>query len=332
MENKEKYFFSFWLNLGNKTKNELQSIFYKLAECGIDEILATGSLEKTKLAIPLAAEKKIKFQHWQMTMINNDPQILKEHKDWFMINRDGKSSADYPPYVNYYHWLCPNNLQVKSYLNDLVASYCSLPGLKGIHLDYIRYPDVILPVKCQRQYGLLQQIEESRFDFCYCPYCLEKFQALYDKDINTIIHPDQDENWRHFRWQSISEIVDQLIPIASGYGKKITAAVFPTPDIARKLVRQNWAVWLLDAFYPMMYHEFYDQGIDWLAQAVIECRKETDRPVHVGIYLFALASEQLQQAIKLLISINVDGISFFDFHTATDDKLEIIKSFKISEN
>ena len=328
MRNKEKHFFSFWINLANKSKTELQNIFVLLAKCGIDEVLASGTPHKTRQSIILAKSQNISLQHWKMMLINNNPLIFDEHRDWFTINRNGISSADFPPYVNYYRWLCPNHPQVLPYLLNIMKEFCQIPHLDGFHLDYIRFADVILPPKCQRQYNLSQTSEAAQFDFCYCPHCTNKFQQEYGYDIRTISEPDLDENWRNFRWNSISSLVAEFTSLAHSFDKQISAAVFPTPSIAQKLVRQDWTAWNLDAFYPMMYHEFYDQNIDWLAQAVNECRQKTKIPIRAGIYLPSFTPAQLQQAIELLLSLQVNGISFFDFHTADSAKLDVIKSFK----
>jgi len=328
MQNNAKLFFSFWINLQDKSKTELQNIFAQFEKYAIDEVLAIGSHSKTVLAASIAKQKNIFFQTWKMMLINNDKHILREHKDWFTINRNGESSAEFPPYVNYYRWLCPNHPQVLPYLKSIVTQYCQIPEIIGFHLDYIRFSDVILPPKCQRQYNLTQTEETPQFDFCYCPHCTSSFQDKYGYDIKTVENPANDENWRLFRWQSISSLVNEITRLVHSLDKKITAAVFPTPQIAQNLVRQNWTFWKLDAYYPMMYHNFYDQDINWLTQAVKKCRENTDAPIHAGIYLPGCTPDQLQNAIELLIDLDINGISFFNFHAADSEKLNIIKSFK----
>ncbi|MDP8210123.1 MAG: hypothetical protein RAO94_12320 [Candidatus Stygibacter australis] len=328
MKEKKIKYFSFWINLQNKSKTELQDIFTQFEKYAIDEVLAIGSYSKTVLVASIAQEKNIFFQTWKMMLINNDEQILREHKDWFAISRNGESSAEFPPYVNYYRWLCPNHPQVLPYLKTIVAQFCQIPELKAFHLDYIRFADVILPPKCQRQYNLSQSTEEAQYDFCYCPNCTTSFQNIYGYDIRSIKDPALDDNWRIFRWQSISSLVNELTDLVHSYDKKISAAVFPTPDIARNLVRQDWTSWNIDAFYPMMYNVFYDQDIIWLAQAVKECRQKTDKPIHAGIFLPSLSPTQLYKAIELLLKLDINGISFFSFHAADSEKLRVIKSFK----
>jgi hypothetical protein len=38
--------------------------------------------------------------------------------------------------------------------------------------------------------------------------------------------------------------------------KKLTAAVFPYPEMADHMVRQRWDKWNIDEVYPMIYHNF----------------------------------------------------------------------------
>ena len=328
MRNKENLIFSFWLNLQEKSKIELRNIFSLFEKYTINEVLAIGSYSKTVLAASIARQKNIFFQTWKMMLINNDKQILREHKDWFTINRNGESSAEFPPYVNYYRWLCPNHPEVLPYLKNIVTQFCQIPELSGFHLDYIRFADVILPPKCQRQYNLIQSTEEAQFDFCYCPNCISGFKNKYGYDILSIKDPTQDENWRLFRWQCVTDLVNQLADLVHFYDKQISAAVFPTPDIAQTLVRQDWTSWNIDAFYPMMYNVFYDKDIDWLTKAVSECTQKTDKPIHAGIFLPSLSPAQLHKTIERLLKLDITGISFFNFHAADIEKLNIIKSFK----
>ena len=64
--------------------------------------------------------------------------------------------------------------------------------------------------------------------------------------------------------------VRELADAVHGHGKPITAAVFPTPAIARRLVRQAWDEWPLDRVFPMLYHSFYLEDIPWIGDGVRE--------------------------------------------------------------
>lgn len=73
--------------------------------------------------------------------------------------------------------------------------------------------------------------------------------------------------WKKFRENQITQIVKMLSQRVKKRGKIVSAAVFATPHLARKFVRQNWPTWPLDYVFPMIYHEFYNQSIDWILDA-----------------------------------------------------------------
>ena len=50
------------------------------------------------------------------------------------------------PYVAYYKFMCPTRQPVRRQLEKQLRELARLKGVAGVHLDYIRYPDVILPV------------------------------------------------------------------------------------------------------------------------------------------------------------------------------------------
>ena len=45
---------------------------------------------------------------------------------------------------------------------------------------------------------------------------------------------------------------------------------FQVPSIAKKLVRQEWNKWALDAVYPMNYNDFYLKGPEWVGEMTNE--------------------------------------------------------------
>ena len=133
---------------------------------------------------------------------------------------------------------------------------------------------------------------------------MEKFRDEYGYEILETAYPEEDENWRKFRWDSISGLVKKLTKKVKSYNKKVTAALFPTPEIARKLVRQNWSEWNLDAFYPMLYNKFYEEGIDWIKMAIGSKRDETKKPLHGGLYIQDYSVDELKKAVEILFNCN----------------------------
>ena len=111
------------------------------------------------------------------------------------------------------------------------------------------------------------------------------------------IHPDNGA-WRQYRYDSITAVVAELADVTHKAGKLLTAAVFPTPDIARRLVRQDWTKWKVDAVLPMVYNGFYKEGVPWVERATREgVRALAGRiPLYSGLYVPDLSPADLAAA------------------------------------
>jgi len=117
-----------------------------------------------------------------------------------------------------------------------------------------------------------------------------------------------------YRYNAVKNIVNRLAIVAKAYKKPITAAVFPTPAVARRNVRQDWVAWNLDGICPMIYHGFYKEDVAWIGNAVEEGIKALNKkfPLYAGLYLpdFKNTTE-VQQGIEYALKNGADGISLF---------------------
>lgn len=258
---------------------------------------------------------------------SGDKQVQAEHPEWFSVSREGKSSLTQPPYVGYYKWLCPTRLPVREYVARQVADEAAIPGVAAVHLDYIRHPDVILPRDLWEKYGLVQDHEMAPYDFCYCEICRARFESEFGRDPTLLADAPSDVDWRRFRWRMVTETVVQLTRAAHSRGKAISAAVFPTPAIARKLVRQEWDRWPLDIVFPMLYNSFYREPIGWIGRGVAEgvAALPTATPLIAGLYLPSLTPAQLGQAIASARNGGAAGVSVFESGGLTDGHLDVIR-------
>ncbi len=254
----------------------------------------------------------LEAHRWMWTM--NQPDLVAEHPDWYSKNRKGDSCADKPPYVNYYRWLCPSRSETLQYLKKYVNETLSKDYVDGIHLDYVRYCDVILPVNLWANYNIDQTKELPEYDYCYCEVCKAKFKEQYGADIDSIQYPEASLSWRLFRYNNITHIVNSLSAVAHQHKKLITAAVFPTPEIARRNVRQDWTNWKLDAVCPMTYHGFYKEKVNWIGDAVTEGVHFLAGafPLYAGLFLSDFNSdEEIAEGISLALRNGAAGVSLF---------------------
>ncbi len=311
---------SVWMDkkFGNDT-DTLKQTLDDLRECGINRILYNAPIREIENFLKHAADMEVRI--WKIMLLNNDEDLIKNHPDWFIINKLGNCSITHPAYVNYYKWLCPNHPEVYGFLENSIKKLCEITELKGIHLDYIRFPDVILPKGIQPLYNLVQTAEEPQYDYCYCEHCQKKFKEITGFD------PYKDDNsmeWKQFRYDSITEIVNKLSIFIHSYKKEISAAVFPTPNLAKKLVRQEWAKWELDEVYPMIYHTHYEKPIEWISEAIKQGANKTIAKLHAGVFLPAFSGVELQQAIEIYKNSKADGLSLFNAGTINKEHRKIL--------
>lgn len=311
-----------WTNPNGKdTDEELLTRYTKFKAAGITGIFFENDSERHFRA---AKKQGLETHRWIWTM--NRAEVLTTHPEWFARNRNGDSCADKPPYVNYYRWLCPSLPQVQQYLKDQAESILSKDYVDGIHLDYVRYCDVVLPVNLWQNYHIEQTKELPEYDYCYCDVCRANFKAQYGTDLADIQYPEASLSWRLFRYNNISNIVNSISAIAKSHKKSITAAVFPTPEIARRNVRQDWTNWKLDGVCPMTYHGFYKEKVTWIGDAVAEGIHFLAGafPLYAGLYLPDFKSDdELRQGIALALKNGASGVSFYG--NVTENVLTILK-------
>jgi uncharacterized lipoprotein YddW (UPF0748 family) len=320
-----------WLWIGRrpeKSPAEWQALFTRLRGAGFKGILVGGAFDPAMADAAHSAD--IEYHRW-LWILNRagDTWARANHPEWFTVSRNGDSTLDVPPYVNYYRWVCPSRAPVREYLRNVIDEAAAQPGLDGIHLDYIRYCDVILPRGLWERYDLVQDRELPEFDFCYCEECREQFGRLSGRDPLELDDPPSDPDWARFRWDSVTRVVTDLSKVTHARGLTISAAVFATPALARKLVRQAWDEWPVDRLFPMLYHPAYDQDIPWIGRSVeegIRALQGTNRELNAGLYLPALAPEELAEAIRLSRAAGSAGFSLFDINPMTDDHIAAVEA------
>jgi hypothetical protein len=262
----------------------------------------------------------------------------------YAVNGLGESAYEKPAYVAYYTFLCPNRDEAFDFLSGLYGSIAKVPEVDGIHLDYIRFPDVILARGLWDKYGLVMDREYPQFDYCYCDHCVKGFKEESGLDILSEEDPSQVEEWKQYRYDLITSMVNRLAGVVHAEGKEINAAVFPGPGtIAKQIVRQEWDRWDLDAFYPMHYNDFYLEDTRWIGEvtkegvAAIRGRK----PLYSGLFIcprpemksqepgpegHGLLPEELEDAIRESMQNGAAGICLFTPGRMTEAHWEALYS------
>jgi hypothetical protein len=314
---------------GKMTDQELLERFSGYKGKGIDGLMFNGGHdpEVYRRVGKIAKEAGLEFHTWIPTMLQGRGTGLSPEA--WAVNGNRESALDKPAYVGYYTFLCPNRPEVLTFLSGLYGSVAEVPEVDGIHLDYIRFPDVILARGLWDKYGLVMDREYPEYDYCYCDKCVADFQEKSGIDILTVEDPSQVEEWKQFRYDLITDLVNQLVEVVHAKDKEITAAVFPGPhSVAKKIVRQEWDKWNLDAFLPMNYNDFYLEGTEWIGEMTRESVSslQNGKPVYSGLFIcpnpekkadekdpegHGLLPEEIEEAIRESMENGAAGICLF---------------------
>lgn len=337
VETKTEFKFGVWITADAKRTNESYTEeFKKYKNAGIDEVLINTSTspELLKRLVPIAAKEGLKVHAWIMTMNRPGDAVALQHPDWYMVSRSGKSCFDDRPYVDYYQWLSPSHPEARQHIYDLLEGLAKVKGIESVHLDYIRYPDVFLPVALLPKYNLVQNTELPDYDFDYSDASVNAFMKEFGRDPRKLEHPEIDMEWKQFRLNQIKNVVDHAYEIAHKHGKKLTAAVFPYPEMADHMVRQRWDKWNIDEVYPMIYHNFYNEGMNWIGFATqqgVTDLKGKQTQLNTGIYVPGVETEdELRKTILLAKENGAAGVTFFDGPAISDAYLKVIAATKAS--
>ena len=330
--------FKFWVWTGSNAKkpdSAYTAEFKKYSQNGIDAVLINTNTdpELLKRLVPLANAEDLEVHAWIMAVNRPGDSIALQHPEWYQVSRDGKSCFDTRPYVDYYQWLCPTREESRNHILGLVEGLAKVEGIETVHLDYIRFPDIFLPVGLLPKYDLVQNEELPQFDFCYCDVCIAEFEEEHHKNPRNMEHPELDMEWKQFRLNKIRDLVNDAYKIVHENNKQLSAAVFPYPEMADHMVRQRWDKWDIDMVLPMIYNNFYNEELDWIGYATRQgvqdlLAKKVD--LHTGIYVPPMNAGDIRTSIKEAENNGASGVSFFDGNALTPQMLEAIKNYKDS--
>lgn len=328
-ENK-KFIFSTWAHGGKEfDAGKWHKKFDLYDSLGITEILIGAGAKQLKQIIPFAKKRGIKVHAWMWTLNRPGDTVANKHPDWYAVNRKGKNSLEYRAYVDYYQWLSPFHPGAREHIKNNFKDLIQVKGLASIHLDYVRYVDVILGTDLQPKYGLVQDHEMPEYDFGYHPIARQGFKKIFGKDPQDFDHPELSTEWRQYRLNAVSTLVNELCDLGHQSGHKVTAAVFPFPEMSRQMVRQAWDDWNLDAAYPMLYQNFYRENINWIGFATAQGVRDVNFPIHAGLYAPALTnSSDLEKAIRLAKKNGASGFSIFTADNLNADQKLVLRKLK----
>ena len=310
-----------------ETESEWKAKLDTFSTNGLTDLFLSASQEETKRVVKYASEFGINIHAWVWTLNRPGDSTAANHPEWYAVNRNGDNSYNYRAYVDYYQWLSPFSPGARDYIKSTMEEYAQIPGLKSVHLDYVRYVDVILGADLQPKYDLVQDQQFPEYDYGYHPIAREGFEELFGVDPMEMEHPELSMEWLQYRLNAVTSLVNEIAELVHEQDKMLTAAVFPFPEMSRQMVRQDWASWDLDIALPMLYQNFYRQNLEWIKfsteQGVRESHSRFD--VIAGLYIPSLNPDELRIAIQKAKEGGSKGISVFDINALSQEHWEVLK-------
>ena len=319
-----------WLDFKYQPDSEWRNYFSKLKKAGIEEFFVNANVSQLKFLVELTRHMGVNIHGWIWTLNRPYDKNVMGNKSWYSINKRGDNCLEYRPYVDYYQWLSPFSHGAREYVKSNISKIASIDGIASVHLDYVRFCDLYLPINLQKYYKINQDHEMPEYDFGYHPDGRSRFKEKFGIDPVDIDGGELVEEWKQFRLDAVSSLVKELKAISHEKNTKISAAVFPYPKMSSKMVLQDWSNWDLDIICPMNYHAFYDGDINWIGESIskgIKYKKPNSLYLS-GLFVDWFNSKDLKKVIKESLNKGADGICIFSSEYLNDDHLKTISTFK----
>lgn len=243
--------------------------------------------------------------------------------DAVLVDRRGRSVLEYPdlevpaPDRGWYRmgtrqvWLDPAAPTVPETLAAITAELLARhPGLDGIHLDYIRHPDV-LPFSPGSRFGV-------GLDFGYGAASRARFEretGLTAPLGDVLTNADRWDAWRRDR---VTEVVERVARAARATksGVSVSAAVWAYADRAYLSIFQDWRGWLdsrlIDFAVPMAYTTD-DRLLGYLAKASLGGVGGDRVWIGLGAWLFTGDPGRARIQQDAMLALRPAGISLFSY-------------------
>lgn len=221
----------------------------------------------------LATERGIEVHAWVENFyvgLTTEIKLLQEHPDWIMYNDDGTyyQRKEGGAYI----FLDPTNTEVQDFL---ITYYKELleknPLIKGLNLDYIRYPvsDSAQDTGYTKN-SMLAFAESVGVTKINESMELDKMIKEFKKWVlNSAYNQNAEENyekWCEYRRNAVSSYVNRInLEIRQEKGILLSTAVFSSITESKEQKKQDWQSWFksgwIDVATPMAY---FDSSTDVL--------------------------------------------------------------------
>jgi uncharacterized lipoprotein YddW (UPF0748 family) len=282
--------------------------------------------------IPRAHAAGLRVHAWvnvlSLSGNTNAPLLAALGRDAVLVDRAGRSILDYPgldvppPDRTYYRmgtpavWLDP---AAPGLAERLAATFSELliryPELDGLHLDYLRYPDV-LPFVPGSRFGV-------GLDFGYGAASRERFRKETGLEAPLGGSLANANRWDAWRRDQVRALLATLRGAALAVHARVqlSAAVWTYADRAYLALGQDWRGWLaadlIDFAVPMAY-TLDDELLRYMAEAFAAVPAGERTWLGLGVWLFAQNPAHALEQIRIARAAGAGGDALFSWDSIAD--------------
>ena len=298
-----------------------------------EEIINSAGIDTIDFLLNEAKKNGIQVFAWINVLsagTNKESDIVKKYgesvltKDQYLrtsIKSDKKDESDKYYLREDQIFLEPGDLRVLDYVLSIVNSLITrYPGLSGIHLDYIRYPNPLpyIPDSRFNKYGL---------SYGYGDESLKRFKARTGLDpLNMETNRDNCLIWDNWKREQVTNLVNKICDLVKSKSSKylISCAVLPSFDRAYSFIFQDWPLWLekkyADYVVLMNYTVDNKYGLN-IAKSSLPQRGQGKIYIGIGAFLLKYNAKLFLEQYESLCRLKPDGIVFFSYDDIKDKSL-----------
>jgi uncharacterized lipoprotein YddW (UPF0748 family) len=201
----------------------------------------------------------------------------------------------------------------------LVSTFAELlvryPEFDGLHLDYIRYPDV-LPFVPGSRFGV-------GLDFGYGAPTRARFKAETGLDAAFGASSKVSNRWDRWRREQVTRLVAAIRAAADDVrpGVALSAAVWTYADRAYLALGQDWRGWvsegLVDFAVPMAY-TLDDRLLRYMAESFAGMPQGERIWPGLGSWLFAGKPQRALDQLRIVRDAGNGGVALFSWDSIAD--------------
>ena len=344
-----------WIRPTCKTKEDVVYVVSKLADAGINNIFLEtyyhgmtifpsrtmvrygfveenpifGNLDVLQTFIDEAHKRNIKVNIWFETFYvgnkrpeSNKKSILAVSPTWTNLTKKSYDS-DKPVQCASEHngyFLDPSNPEVQTFLIQLVCEIIYKYQPDGINMDYIRYPQSVVP----RAVGS----DANAWGYTLC--ARNEFKSIYGVDPVSINPGDACwQAWNNYRRDKVTAFVKRMSKVCRSNKVDLTAVIFPGKYTALENKHQDWEVWTandyIDGFTPLFLTCDPVTAADMM-KSVMRFKNPKTK-MYAGLFIAFMNGSQtdLVRQIHEARKLKIDGFSMFDYAHFQDCYINTLK-------